>query len=425
MPPNAQSDIESLNASLVCFTRFVTGGANAKHRLDATIALSNLQFAAKDLFDIEGWPTTAGAKFRESAPAAARDAIVVKRLRDAGAQLVGTTNMDEFAYGFVTNNAHYGITKNPFDTSRLAGGSSGGSAAAVAAGLVDMALGSDTNGSVRVPASLCGIYGLRPTFDAIPVDGVYPFVERLDTVGIFTRDLQTLRASFDVASDSTTDCDALKQKLSNLRVARLGGWFQQDCDPDANLGCKAVADALGANTVIDLETAEASRYAAFLITAFEGGRLHEQGLGEHYDEYDASTRERLLAGLLLPDAVFERAMTVSQVFERNLLSKLDSYDVLIAPATPSTAPDFETGLIEIGGEQVSGRAHLGLFTQPLSFSGVPILNVPLLRKDKLPLGVQLIARHGKDALLFEVAQKLEDAGVTGFTAPPNFVGRIC
>ncbi|MCF5946690.1 AtzE family amidohydrolase, partial [Xanthomonas perforans] len=179
--------------------------------------------------------TTAGAAVRAHCPPASRDAAVVQRLSDAGAVLVGTANMDEFAYGFATVNAHYGTTANPHDLQHLAGGSSGGSAAAVAAGLVPFALGSDTNGSIRVPAALCGIYGLRPTHGAVPLDGVFPFVDALDVAGPFATSVADLRRIHEVLrGQPLPSCHA-----GNLRVARLGGWFERNLDPDLEAGLQA------------------------------------------------------------------------------------------------------------------------------------------------------------------------------------------
>jgi aspartyl-tRNA(Asn)/glutamyl-tRNA(Gln) amidotransferase subunit A len=188
--------------------------------------LSPACLTGEDLFDIAGQSTTAGAGRLKNAPAARVDAEAIRRLKEAGAVLVATLNMDEFAYGFVTDNAHWGITRNPHDLERFAGGSSGGSAAAVAAGLLPFALGSDTNGSIRIPASLCGIFGTKPTHGSLPMAGVYPFVHALDDIGIFARS----------AADLTLVDQVLRGKAPQalpalLRPAMLGGWFQDNLAP--------------------------------------------------------------------------------------------------------------------------------------------------------------------------------------------------
>ena len=184
--------------------------------------LAGVPYGVKDLFDLRGLPTTAGSGRLRSAPSAASDAIAVSLLRKAGAVLVATLNMDEFAYGFVTDNATWGVTRNPHALDHFAGGSSGGSAAIVAAGAVAFSLGSDTNGSIRIPASLCGIFGTKPTHGSLPMEGVYPFVHSLDDIGIFAKDATDLKAV-----DAVLRGDAAEVPFSG-RTAILGGWFQRN-----------------------------------------------------------------------------------------------------------------------------------------------------------------------------------------------------
>ncbi|GAE61716.1 hypothetical protein XPN_3622 [Xanthomonas arboricola pv. pruni MAFF 301427] len=259
-------------------------------------ALAGVPFVVKDLFDVAGQVTTAGAVMRAQCAPASRDAAVVQRLSDAGAVLVGTANMDEFAYGFATVNAHYGTTANPHDHRHLAGGSSGGSAAAVAAGLVPFALGSDTNGSIRVPAALCGVYGLRPTHGALPLDGVFGFVDALDVVGPFASSIADLRRVHEVMlGRPLASCNA-----GSLRIARLGGWFQRNLDPELDAGLGTLLTACNSSTLIELPEAERARAAAFVLTAAEGGHRHRAGLSTQSERFDPATRDRLLAGLQLP-----------------------------------------------------------------------------------------------------------------------------
>ena len=185
--------LEAADPSLRAVTRLLSDRARREAAaVDAAIAagrdpgpLAGVPYGVKDLFDIQGLPTTAGSSLYADAPPATHDAEAIVRLRAAGAILVATLNMDEFAYGFATINARHGTTRNPHDTDRLAGGSSGGSAAVVSAGLLPLSLGSDTNGSIRVPASLTGIYGLKPTHDALPMAGVFPFARSFDDAGPF------------------------------------------------------------------------------------------------------------------------------------------------------------------------------------------------------------------------------------------------
>nr|WP_294234625.1 AtzE family amidohydrolase [uncultured Sphingomonas sp.] len=383
-------------------------------RVDALVAaggdpgpLAGVPFAVKDLFDVAGETTTAGARQRADAPAATRDAEVVARLRAAGAVLVATTNMDEFAYGFSTENAHYGTTRNPRDPERLAGGSSGGSAALVGAGLVPLALGSDTNGSIRVPASLCGIYGLRPTFGALSVEGVFPFVERLDTVGAFARSPEDLALAHEIMGGAmASPADA------PLRVAVLGGWFARLADPVVLAGIARIADHLQAGPPVELPSAAAARSAGFVLTGAEGGYRHLTALRRDAMAFDPATRDRLIAGALQPVAAVREAEAVAERFTAELMAALAEHDLLLAPATPMPAPRIDATTIEIDGQTLSARADLGLHTQPLSLAGVPILSVPLRQPEgAMPIGVQLIAAAGREALLFETAAALVSVGL--------------
>ena len=419
--------ISNLNETLNCFTRRLDELALAHAKqLDAQIArgepvgpLAGVPLGVKDLFDVAGLTTTAGSTIFQDRPAA-QTAPAVQQLQDAGAILVGTLNMDEFAYGFSTENSHFGTTRNPQDTERLAGGSSGGSAAAVAAGLVPLSLGSDTNGSIRVPASLTGLFGLRPTHDGLPMEGVFPFVDRLDTIGPFTRTLADLRVAYDAMHGPV----AAPDRGSAPRVGLLGGWFAKGGSQDAINAARHIFDALGGNEQVDLELAELGRSAAFLITAYEGGHLHLDNLRSRPMEFDPATRDRLIAGAMLPEAVMADAERGFALAAEEIHDTLARVDVLIAPATPSTAPKISEGLIAIDGKMVSARANLGLYTQPVSIAGVPILTVPLKRPGQLPLGVQLIAGRGREALLFDLAERLVADGVIGFVPPPNYAGAL-
>ena len=245
--------------------------------------LAGVPFAAKNLFDVAGLTTLAGSRINADRPPATRDATAVARLRAAGAVLIGALNMDEYAYGFSTENTHYGPTRNPRDTSRMAGGSSGGSAAAVAGGLVPLALGTDTNGSIRVPAALCGVFGLKPTFGRVSRAGVVPLAWSFDHVGPLARDVAGLAAAFDaIAGPDPRDpvcsmqpparcSDALTRGIDGLRIAVAGGHFAQLAADEALAAVGRVAAALGARHEVSLPEAHRARAAAQVITAAEAG----------------------------------------------------------------------------------------------------------------------------------------------------------
>jgi len=371
--------------------------------------LAGVPYAVKDLFDVAGLATTAGSSLYADAPSAGRDAEAIRRLREAGAVLVATLNMDEFAYGFATINAAHGTTRNPHDLERLAGGSSGGSAAVVAAGLLPFALGSDTNGSVRVPASLTGTYGIKPTHGALPLDGVFPFAESFDDVGPFTLGIDDMALVWSVLADA-----AIAEPAHDLRIGRLSGRFRENADPAQLAAIDAIAPAA---PLVELPDIARARSAAFLITAGEGGRLHRKALARDAMAFDPATRDRLLAGALLPDALIEEAQAFKSAFRERLDREFADYDVLLAPSTPCTAPRVDDPMIVIDGKLSPARADLGIHTQPITFAGLPALAVPLRRPGQLPLGLQLIGRPGGEGALFAFARRLEADGTIGATLP--------
>jgi AtzE family amidohydrolase len=395
-----------------CFTRLLKDRAFAP---PASGPLSGATFAVKDLFDIAGIPTTAGSASRAAATPAKRDAAVVTRLLQAGAVLTATCNMDEFAYGFVTVNAHYGTTRNPHDPSRIAGGSSGGSAAAVAARLVRFALGSDTNGSIRVPAALCGIYGLRSTHGLVPPEGSFAFVESLDVVGPFATTVRDLRSVHEVMSGA-----ALKSvDVTALRIARLDGWFRANVDAALAAGIDAIAAHLGSAAFASWPEPELARACAFVLTAAEGGARHLGVLRDHADALDPGTRARLAAGAVMPAGAVVAAQRFRDWFDDAMRNLWQSVDVVIAPSAPAVAPRIDDCEIELDGRRVPARAYLGLFTQPVSLAGCPVLAAPLKRPGQLPLGIQLIAAPGREDALFALAQRLEADGLIGSDLPPG------
>lgn len=375
--------------------------------------LAGVPYGVKDLFDVAGLPTTAGSAVRAGAEPASSDAEAIRRLRAAGAVLTCTLNMDEFAYGFATINATYGTTRNPHDPARLAGGSSGGSAAVVAAGRVAFALGSDTNGSIRVPASLCGLYGLKCAHGSLPVAGTYPFAESFDDIGPFTASLADMALVWGVLRG-----EALPEWTGEIRIARLGGRFRENADA-AQL---AAIDAIAAQApLVELPDIARARSAAFLITAFEGGHLHREALATRALEYDPAVRDRLIAGALLPEALYDRAKAFRADFLARLEGVIADFDVLLAPATPCVAPLIEDPRIVIDGAMSAARADLGIHTQPVTFTGLPSLAVPLRRPGALPLGLQVIGKPGGEGALLALAARLEHERLTGVSAPERLI----
>lgn len=413
------ADIAARNSKYVCFTRILNDSAIADARaIDRKVEsgidpgpLAGVPFAVKDLYDIAGLPTTAGAKMRIDAEPAKQDAIVVARLKAAGAVLVGTLNMDEYAYGFATVNPHFGTTRNPHNLDCLAGGSSGGSAAAVAAGFVPFTLGSDTNGSVRVPAALCGLWGIRPADGVLPVRGTFPFVKLLDTVGPFTRSASELEAIYYVMAGSR-NLHALPSTRAP-RIARLDGWFAKDACPEVMEALNQVIAHLGVSQVAEMPEAETARSASYVLTAAQGGALHLDTMRTRAMEYDPAVRDRLLAGAMVPAALYQRAMSFRNYFRARVKELFKRYDILIAPATPVVAPRIDQATIVIDGKPASARANLGIYTQPLSLAGIPVASAPYAKANGLPIGLQFATAPGREAMLFELLRKLESEGALG------------
>ncbi|CAN5917258.1 AtzE family amidohydrolase [soil metagenome] len=382
--------------------------------------LLGVPFAVKNLFDVSGLTTLAGSKIERGQPVATSDSPLVTRLQAAGAVLVGALNMDEYAYGFTTENSHEGATHNPHDLSRVAGGSSGGSGAAVAAGQVPVTLGSDTNGSIRVPSSLCGIFGLKPTYGRLPRNGSYPFVASLDHLGPFGRSAMDLALVYDAMQGfdvrdpacaprpvERTAC-IVKKGLGGLRVGVLGGYFDEFAGPQAQAALAQVAKALGASRRATLAGAAEARAAAFVISQAEGSNLHLADLRRRAADFEPLSRDRFLAGALLPATWVVQAQRVRRQVALAAAALFEEFDVLLAPATPCVAPVIGTEWLDINGKRLPARPSLGLLTQPISCIGLPVCTVPVWGcHETMPIGVQLVAAPWREDVALRVAFALE------------------
>ncbi len=393
--------------------------------------LAGLPYAVKNLYDIEGEVTVAGSTInRDQAPAAA-DAVLVQRLRDAGAVLVGALNMDEYAYGFTTENTHYGPVRNPHDGRRIAGGSSGGSGATVAAGQVPMALGSDTNGSIRVPASLCGVWGLKPTFGRLSRRGTYPFAHSIDHLGPFADSAALLARVYDAlqypdprdpgchARTIQPVVPALDEGVEGLRVAMLDGYFEENATEPARTAVRMAGKALGVQAMVQWPDAALGRIAAFIISASEGGSLHLQDLRQRVDDFEPLSVDRFIAGALQPSHWLARAHRFRRVYRERVLALFSKWDILLAPATPVPALPLKTEWLDLNGVTQPARAAMGLLTQPISFAGCPVVAAPVwpAGTQGLPLGVQVIAAPWREDLALRAARVLERAGIAGLRQP--------
>lgn len=384
-------------------------------------ALAGVPFGVKNLFDVAGLRTLAGSKINRERDQAVRDAVLINRMGSAGAVLLGTHNMGEYAYDFTGENAHYGPSRNPLDNSRMSGGSSGGSAAAVAAGMVPLALGSDTNGSIRVPSAFCGIYGLKPTYGRLPRSGSFPFCDSLDHLGPFARNVTDLALCYDALQgfdDNDRACarrsaeptfGALSKAASGLKVAVLGGYFREGAEPQALKAVELAAEALASRDVVEAPGAARARAAAFLITNCEGSTLHLERLRARAADFDPDTRDRFLAGAVLPASWYVNAQRYRSEFQAEMDAILARYDILLAPSTPFSAPKLGSKTMQLNGKEVPLRANIGIFTQPISFIGLPVAAVPVKGLGPMPYGVQVISRPWREDLCLRAAAILEQA----------------
>ena len=386
--------------------------------------MAGVPYAVKSLFDVEDEITLAGSKINRSHAPAAHDAFLVDRMRAAGGVLVGSLNMDEYAYGFTTENTHYGPAHNPHDLERIAGGSSGGCGAAVAAQQVGISLGSDTNGSIRVPSSLCGVWGLKPTFGRLSRRGSYPFVHSIDHLGPFGDALESLALVYDAlqsADPLDPGCHAtavqpagdVTQGIQGLRIGVLGGYFHDHASDAARQVVAAAAQALCSQGTVEWPDAAESRAAAFIITSAEGGSLHLADLCTRVEDFEPLSVDRFIAGALMPASWYLRAQRFRRVYRDRVNALFNDWDVLLAPATPVCATPIGTEWMDIQGTQHPTRPSMGLLTQPISFAGCPVVAAPMWPSctGGLPIGVQIIAAPWREDLALRAGYALQHAGI--------------
>ena len=361
------------------------------------LALLGIPIAVKDLFETVGVRTTAGSKFLvDNYPE--QDAQAVLKIKLAGAVLLGKTNTHEVALGVTGVNPHYGAVKNPWDPTRITGGSSSGSAAAVASGMCLAALGTDTGGSIRIPASLCGVVGLKPTSGRVSTRGVFPLSWNLDHVGPLARTvrdaailLQVL-AGFDPHDPASVDVPVddylvhLEDGVKGWRAALAVGEYVESSDPEVMAGLQASVQANSCMTQADA--------AAF----------HRERLAAHPDWFGADVRQRLEAGAAITSSEYALARRTQSEGRRRLEMFFTKYDLLILPTTPILAPPIEgTGAIE-------AAQQLTRFTAPFNLTSLPALSVPAgFASTGLPVGLQIVSNHWGEAKLLRAGHTFEQA----------------
>jgi len=351
-----------------------------------------------------------------------RDAKVVERLREAGAVFLGKTNMNEFAYGIHGLNPHYGDVRNPWDVERTTGGSSSGSAACVAAGIGFASVGTDTGGSLRIPASFCGIVGFKPTHGAVSVDGVVPLARTLDHAGPLARTVNDAEILFGVMRDDNPRATRGATRRGMLRKLRIGwpkNYFFARVDAEVEAAIAAAVkklEALGAR-VVDVEIPGVAEWAepstAIALAEASGYHAGEGYFPSRAADYSEDVRKRLEMGMGVAAADYlvarDRArwsaiVALETVFEN------EEVDVIVAPATPLVAPRVGELDVKVGGETLPLRTAVVDANRPANFTGNPAIAVPCgFSRDGMPIGMQLIGRRGGDGALLGIAREFEAA----------------
>ena len=373
--------------------------------------LAGVPIAVKDLMPVKGMPLTAGSKAMDG-EVATRDAQVVARLRRAGAVIVGLTNLHEFAYGITSDNPRFGRVVNPVAPSRIAGGSSGGSAAAIAAGIVPLAVGTDTAGSIRIPAACCGIVGFKPSYDALPREGVVDLAYSLDHVGPMGRGVEDCAAMFAAMLELPAIPRWTRRDLRGVTVVRLGGYFASPLDGEVNAALEAALQALSADgarcverSIEGMELGPAIQFNTICpeSTAFHAERLKARGA-----DYGEDVRVRLEIGMFLPGAWYVKAQRMRRQLADRLEAALRDADVFVVPTMRTPAPLVGASRANIGGRDFALHTAVTNLTGPFNLSGLPAISVPWTRSsDGVPISLQVAGARGRDWQVLAIARRLE------------------
>ena len=382
-------------------------GAREAARMDVRGPLHGMTISIKDLIDIAGQPTTAASRVRAN-HVATSDAPIVTRLRDAGAILIGKTNLHEFAFGTTSEETAFGPVHNPHDVTRSAGGSSGGSAAAVAAGMGRASIGTDTGGSIRIPAAVCGVVGLKPSLGEVPTDGVVPLSKTLDHVGPITGSVADAALIWSVlAAKPTPKLDPPKR----ITLGALGGYFTALLEAevrtafDSAIARLRAAHATVVSRTIDGTDAIADTYVN--ISLPEAAHWHAPTLESRAADYQPGVLERIRRGLTVRAVDYLRAFDVREALRRAVDAALDQCDALVLPSVAIAAPRHgATDVAMDNGELIPVRSAMLRLTQLFNITGHPAISLPI-RTSGLPVGLQLVGRRDRTDALLAVAAACE------------------
>lgn len=384
--------------------------------------LEGVPLGIKDLIDTRGVRTTSGSQL-EGARVPTEDAAVWAKLRAAGAHLIGKNNLHEFAFGATNENPHYGACRNPWDTARISGGSSGGSAVAVAADLTPASIGTDTGGSIRIPAAFCGVIGLKPTYGRVSVRGITPLAYSLDHAGPITRSirdaalLMDIIAGFDLEDDLSVHAPLrsfgarLGRGAKDVRIGVSRTFFFENVQREIALRAHELLERLaGEGAVIDemdLDLSDIPDAQNVIITS-EALYAHQQRLEVGGALYGADVRDRLMRGMSYSSVDYARAQRIRYALRARMRRVFEDVDLLLAPTVAFLPTPIGSGVVALPAGEEPVRNHLTRLTNPLNLAGIPALSVPCGRSsDGLPIGMQLIGPELQEDLVLQVGEVIE------------------
>ena len=373
--------------------------------------LAGVPVGVKDLMSVQGYPLTAGTKAIE-ARIQQRDAPVVARLRAAGALIVGTTNLHELAFGINSANPHFGHVQNPRYPGHIPGGSSGGSAAAVAGGLAAIAVGTCTGGSIRQPAACCGIVGFKPTYDAVPREGVYPLAWSLDHIGPITRSVADAAIAFEVMAGLPEHSMLPAARPSAPRIMKPRKFFYEMLDDPVREAMESALARLraagGMIGEVDVPGIELAPGIQLITIASEGAQSNWELLAHHGAKLGEDVRLRLETGQFYLAVDYIKAQQLRNQVRQAMIDSFADADVMIIPAMPVLPPKNGTVTVELGGKTMHVAPTLTRFTSPINFCGFPALSMPCgTSRSGLPVNLQVVGRPGADATVLRVARWCE------------------
>jgi aspartyl-tRNA(Asn)/glutamyl-tRNA(Gln) amidotransferase subunit A len=392
--------------------------------------LAGVPISIKDLLDTKDMKTTYGSRhFENHVPS--EDATAVQILRNADAVIIGKTNLHEYAYGTTNENPHYGKTLNPWNRAKIPGGSSGGSAASVCAGLAVASIGTDTGGSIRIPAALTGVVGLKPTYGLISKSGVFPLADSLDHVGPITKTVRDAGILLNLlAGQGSHHTSSLVQEKTDyldgrftcpIRVGIPRQFFFDKCHPGVLqtvlAGLRVLESSFIQTIDVDIPNIDLVPEAQNIILSAEALYVHQDRLETHPDWFGSDIRQRLLSSNGIPAADYVKAIHFKQQFQRSVNELFDEVDVIVTPTTPLLATDVGQTKAPLGVQNVPVGRHLTRYTNPWNFSGLPAISIPCGSSSGLPVGMQLVSAPFHERKLLAIAAQFEQVFRWTSTAP--------